>query len=59
MAIKNSVSNYFWSMSIVLTYLMLPIWCGFVVCLWTFYLELFVLERKVYNNEDITFLSVY
>ena len=48
---------------IVLTFSMLPFWCGLVVCFmmlwWTFYLELLVLERKAYNNEDIIFLSIY
>ena len=47
-----------------------PMRCEFVVRFimlrWTFlhtieynYLELLVLERKVYNNDDITFFSVY
>ena len=65
MAIENPVSNFF------LVYVchkywhfrMPPIPCSLVVCFmmlqWTFYLELLVLERKVYNNEDIAFLSVY
>ena len=37
--------------------------CGFFVYFmilqWTFYLELLVLERKIYNNDDITFFSEY
>ena len=36
---------------------------GFVMCSmiqrWTFYLVLLVLERKIYNNDDITLFSVY
>ena len=42
--------------SIVLHFWLPPIRFGFVACFmmlrWTFYLELRVLEREVYNNDD-------
>ena len=67
MAIKNYVSYYFWSMFVD----SIDIFdCGLsgVVSLyasWALHtieynnLELLVLERKIYNNEDITIFSVY
>ena len=72
MANKNSVSKYFWS---TLIGNIDDFGCGlsgvifivrFMMLRWTFlhtiehnYLELLVLKRKVYNNDDIAFFSVY
>ena len=62
---QNSVYNYIWSTFVDNIDVFDCCLSGvvFVVCFMilrrTFYLELLLLERKVYNNEDITFLSVY
>ena len=72
MAIGKSVSNYFWSRFVDnidvfdchqsgLNSLYASLYNGGLFCiqLKKKYLELLVLERKVYNNDDITFFSVY
>ena len=64
MAIKNYVSNYFWSTlvdSIDVSIAAYPVWfrCTIHECNESIYLELLVLVRKIYNNDDITFFSVY
>ena len=67
MAIKNYASNYFWSTfvdridvfdcclsSVVSLYA-----SGVLHTIESNFLELLVLVRKIYNNDDITFFSVY
>ena len=67
MAIEKSVSNYFWSTFVdnidvfdchqsEVNLLYASLWYGGHFCI---QLELLVLEMKVYNNDDITFFSVY
>ena len=67
MAIEKSVSNYFWSTFVHnidvfdchqsgVNSLNASLCYGGHFCI---QLELLVIERKVYNNDDITFFSVY
>ena len=72
MAIEKYVSNYFWSTfvdnidvfdcnqsGVNSLYASLCYGGHYSIQLKNSYLELLVLERKVYNNDDITFFSVY
>ena len=72
MAIEKSVSNYFWSTfvdnidvfdchqsGVNSLYASLCYGGHFSIQLNKNYLELLVIEKKVCNNDDITFFSVY
>ena len=66
MAIKNYVSNYFWYTFVdsidvfdCLSSFVLLYASRVLNTIESNYLELLVLVRKIYNNDDITFFSVY